>query len=99
MSEMTEQRLKEIESRLAAASRGPWVYDGSRHTHDSPIYVEGATPKNGYIGAEAGGVVGSSEWIWLTEQDGRFIAGSWADVRDLLAEVKRLRGELSEGDA
>lgn len=58
---------------------GPWSYDMNRHTHDYVIFREGAqhsdhVRKWGCI--DDGGVVGSSEWIWIEEADARLIAAA-----------------------
>lgn len=58
---------------------GPWSYDMNRHTHDYVIFQEGAqhsdhVRKHGCI--DDGGVVGSSEWIWIEEADARLIAAA-----------------------
>ena len=83
-------RLEEIKKRLDAATKGNWVFDAKRHTHDSCIYVEGSTEEEyGYI-SECG-VVGSSEWIWIADADGEFIASSKQDIEFLLAEIERLK--------
>lgn len=91
-------RLDEIKSRLANATAGHWEYDSSRDTHDSCIYVEGATPDEyGYIDVySGGGVVGSSEWICIKENDGQFIAHSKADVEWLIQEVERLSKKVGD---
>jgi hypothetical protein len=65
-----------IAALLSAATPGPWVYSPERHTHDSPIHTANAVESHGYIGADNGCVVGSSEWIWLTEGDGDLIAAT-----------------------
>lgn len=49
---------------------GPWIYDPKRTTHDSCIYTKNAIEEDGYISSWNGGVLGSSEWIWLKEEDG-----------------------------
>ncbi len=84
-------RISEIEARLKAATPGRWVYDPDRHTHDCVIHVaDRDQSKWGYYDLECGGVVGSSEWIWLSDEDGEFIAHSKEDIEWLLGEVKRL---------
>jgi len=83
-------RLEEIKNRLDAATNGNWVFDSKRDTHDNCIYVEGSSDeKYGYI--SEGGVVGSSEWIWIKDADGEFIANAKQDIEFLLAEIERLK--------
>lgn len=84
-------RIDEIRERLGKATEGPWVYDKDRHTHDSCIHVADAKEEYGYIGPNRGGVVGSSEWIWIEDADGEFIANARADIEFLLAEIDRLK--------
>ncbi len=57
-------------------TQGKWVYDENRDTHDSIIHTEDAKEEHGYIHFKNGGVVGSSEWIWLTPEDGHLIAAA-----------------------
>jgi len=53
---------------------GKWVYSPNRHTHDSIIHSENAIEEYGQITNGNGGVIGSSEWIWIKEEDALFIA-------------------------
>lgn len=84
-------RLEEIKKRLDAATKGKWVFDSKRDTHDCCIYVEGSVDRHGFIWVGEGGVVGSSEWIWIGDADGEFIANSKQDIEFLLAEIERLK--------
>ena len=84
-------RIEEIEKRLNNATSGDWIYSKHRDTHDSCIHTKDAVEEYGYIG-EKGGVVGSSEWIWISDEDGNFIANSKSDIQFLLDEIKRLKG-------
>lgn len=63
------KKIDEIKKRLAATTKGRWVYDKNRHTHDSCIHVEGSEDLFGYIGPGRGCVVGSSEWIWIEDNE------------------------------
>ena len=85
-------RIEEIKSRLEKATRGPWVYDKERHTHDCCIHAVDAEEYYGYIhhNEGRGGVVGSSEWIWINHEDGEFIAHSRSDIEFLISEIYRL---------
>lgn len=55
---------------------GPWVYSKKRHTHDCVIHTEKAREEFGYISPENGGVIGSSEWIWINDADAKLIAAA-----------------------
>lgn len=87
-------RLIEIKLRMEKATPGPWVYNKDRHTHDSCIYKADAKDKYRYISNEDGGVVGSSEWIWIKDEDGEFIAHARTDIDFLLTEILKLKSQL-----
>lgn len=95
--------IDELEAGLEGVTPGPWVYSPERHTHDSPIHRDvplplynDGTPMT-YYGPHLGGVVGSSEWIWLTEADGKHIARCDPDtIRALIDEIKSLRAALAK---
>lgn len=91
---MNTNRLAEIRERLSKATPGPWVYDKDRDTHDCCIHTVGAVEKFGYISNPQECIVGSSEWIWITDADGEFIAHAWADIAYLLAKVADLQAQL-----
>ena len=57
-------------------TKGKWVYNENRDTHDSIIHSENAKEEFGYISNDRGGVVGSSEWIWLKPEDAYLIASA-----------------------
>jgi hypothetical protein len=72
------------------------VYDKRRDTHDSPLFLEGSTPNSqGCIGPEDGGVVGSSEWIWLSDEDAQRIVTCW-NAHDTLIAALRAQIEFLE---
>lgn len=82
-SGMSEERLRGIEGRLAAATPAPWGF-------------------NSYNRIESGATVKTVCWVPVragdtaTVQgaaDAAFIAAAPTDLRDLLREVRRLRGE------
>ncbi len=87
---MTPERQAEIEARLEAATPGPW--SSSREDMDSYIpSTDGDTNLVVFVYRdphERIPVMGGSE-----RPDARLIAAAPTDIRDLLAEVSRLRGE------
>lgn len=85
-------RIEEIKARLNAATKGKWIYDKSRNTHDSCVHVEGSKEEYGYIKPDRGGVIGSSEWIWIKDADGEFIAHSKDDIEWLISQVDMVVG-------
>lgn len=80
---------------------GEWVYSPERNTHDCCIHVKGATDKPyGYIefGEGKGGIVGSSEWIWINDADAAFIAAApkmVSIIRQQQAEIEALRKDAA----
>lgn len=73
----------------------PWAFSPERHTHDCFIHQEGAVPRNGYISPEDGGVVGSSEWTWLKDEDARRIVAC-VNACAGIADPEALRRERDE---
>ena len=65
-----------IKMKKFEGTKGKWVYNENRDTHDSIIHSEGAKEESGYISNENGGVVGSSEWVWLKPEDAYLIASA-----------------------
>lgn len=97
---MTDEQLADIRARHAAASEGPYTPD-----------IEWNDTPEGGIDAAGGGLVcvvapfanvntiARHGGRTFSHDDARFLAGSWADVRDLLAEVRRLRAALADATA
>lgn len=91
---VTDERLAEIECRIAAAKHGPW-----RAFH----FPDGMTWRKMYgeylifvsIDGESGGGVAYSDGSFA-EGDAEFIAHARQDVPALVREVKRLRRRLNE---
>lgn len=79
MQELPEQRLREIESRLTAVSKGPWFLakDGDNN-YEVCCGTEG-NPSDTFS------IIERYEF-----EDYNFIAHARQDVPDLLREVKRL---------
>ena len=70
----------------------PWVYSKFRDTHDCCIHSKDAIQeKSGYIDLDNGGVVGSSEWIWINDEDAEFICRAVNSHYDLLKAVNLAR--------
>ena len=85
-------RIDDIKARLKATTKGKWVYDKNRTTHDYCIYVEGSKDDNyGHIYPDSCGVVGSSEWIWIKDEDGEFIANAKDDIEWLINVIESAR--------
>ena len=92
--------LEAIEARLKAATEGPWEADEANPwtPHQRSSFADYGASIYGLAGEmtivvggsqdEQGGSVGV-----LTNEDARFIAHSWSDIRALLAEVRRLWAE------
>lgn len=81
---MTPEQLAEIKAREQSATPGPWTVDG--------LYVKAA-----------GVHLADMEWLAETDAewaqmsaDAQFVAHTRQDVPALLAEVERLRAELTE---
>lgn len=93
---MTDDRLKEIEQRLKAASthRGrPWLAtDSEDWASNWLVCALGASGqgagRNWYVTTDH---VRASEFSGDAEDDARFIANAPADIWELLQEVYRLR--------
>ena len=92
-------RIKEIKARLRAATPGKWVYTKRRHTHDYCIHVANAMEQTFEIDGEIyhdyqleskDGVVGSSEWIWIKDEDAEFIAYAKEDIEYLLDSLRKI---------
>lgn len=49
--------------------------------------------KNNGSPADHGGIVGSSEWLWLEESDAEFIATSRTIIPELVVEFEKLQKE------
>lgn len=93
---MENERLEEIRGRWSAATEGPWeVNRDSRFDCGEPWTIWTALgPGYGYVANVAPycpPYPGHSDYAQKTA-DAHFLAHSWQDIRDLLAEVERLRG-------
>jgi len=77
--------LQEIEARLHAATEGPWHRGQGYEQEDPGHYIYSAQDNIGLI------VYADAEGI-IREVDREFIAHAPSDIRWLLDEVKRLRG-------
>jgi hypothetical protein len=103
MSELSDERLAEIEQRCAAATPGPWWVDLDRPftLGGDTVSVEALTPDGRYVEREVCScLLDTDAWPdgpeWLEDAaNARFLAHSRSDVPDLLAEVRRLRALLA----
>lgn len=104
MPEVTDEYLAEVEARYAAATEGPWeidynetvghiksLADPDRHTPTVARYDIWFDGRVSDHFAESMGYTKEGE-----QANGVFIAHARLDVPTLVAEVRRLRGELRE---
>lgn len=89
MTELTTTQEQAIRARLAAATEGPWTVDD-----DDPEYII-FPEKGGYDGLVIAKVADQDGALFPVEHNGQFIAHAPTDIAALLAEIDRLRGELS----
>ena len=82
---MTEDELKQIESRVNSAKKGIWKFhlEGRDHESGSNFIMTG-------IGTERDEDL---EISGATEMDYEFIANARQDIPRLIAEIRRLRGD------
>lgn len=97
MTEMTEQRLAEIEARANAATKGNWQQSHRRTPSDqfsTQVYVDDGEPVASIhwrpMPPDENGVIRTER-----EANAAFIAAARTDVPDLVAEVRRLRSEIA----
>ncbi|MBZ9659735.1 hypothetical protein LB523_11835 [Mesorhizobium sp. ESP-6-4] len=81
---------------IAKHTPTPWVFSPGRHTHDCIIHAADADDSEyGYILPDKGGVVGSSEWIWLSDEDGEFIVRAVNAHDALVAALEMARASIA----
>lgn len=85
---LSDEKLKEIEARAAAATPGPWAVGASYRADwdvvsKAPGHVDWRVAQAGHAGP--GGMC-----------DPAFIAAARTDVPELVAEVRKLRSALTE---
>lgn len=89
--EICTEGYSEPEAERATHTPGPWVYVPDRNAHDYVIHKEGAKEsEDGFISDEDG-VVGSSEWVLIDEDDARLIAAA----PELLSACRSVLHELT----
>jgi hypothetical protein len=91
---MTDDHLAKIEARANAAENGWSVVADTDDPYRYEIHGDGPTRV-----AVFGGDPDDSTASYPTEENARFAAHARSDVPELLAEVKRLAGELDEARA
>ena len=101
---MTDERLAEIEARWQAATPGPWFWDSYQRVMscaipvDHPLNVacEDDPPCATILRLNHTGH-GDEMPEPEARANARFVAEAWEDVRDLLAEARRLRSQTLPG--
>jgi hypothetical protein len=95
---LDEQEISEIQTRIEAATPGPWEWSYHPSHHDDVIALEGSI--NG-IGTDVLLCTSDEDGAWgeISPEDDSFIAHARTDVEILLAEVARLRGIISLTEA
>lgn len=81
---ITDKRLAEIQARTEVATEGPWIVDGPAQCGPGDTLTVHPV--------ENGGTLAYVQPSW---GDAEFIAHAREDIPALLAEIDRLRGELS----
>lgn len=56
-------------------TKGEWVYSKDKDTHDYCIHLKNPKIEFGQV-SHAHGIIGSSEWIWINDEDARLICGA-----------------------
>lgn len=102
-------KLEEIKARHGKATQGPWLLASGDDESCSSIFGVISEAENQRVEADTrifrGDFPEDTKWIAvdagvsparLADEDNfDFIAASWQDVKDLIEEVERLRGELA----
>jgi hypothetical protein len=85
----SEEQIKEIETRCARATPGPWksYIEGRDHTSGSNFIMTGTFENRGQ----------DIELTGATVEDQDFIAGAREDVPRLINEIRTLRALLFRG--
>lgn len=86
---MTDAELDEIEKRAMKATYGPWVFRPQNETEGCAVCV-------GPAGAICAKVPGRQLGRIIRDDTARFICAARTDVPALVAEVRRLREEVTE---
>lgn len=100
MTELTDERIAEMESRCNAATDGPWELRAASASNRMPARVTALQMVRGYKRErlEPGVVCEVNDYHGRFDEqldaDANFIAHSRQDMPDLIAEVRRLRSLL-----
>lgn len=81
MIELTDERLNEIEALANSARPGPWTEISAGVGYSDQLIID---------------ITGSDGWKQMSYDDEQFILATRESVPALVAEVRRLRAELSE---
>lgn len=104
---MDDKRLRGIEARIKAATPGPWEVDYSLIS--APKSFEQGNKRQSYRDGKRSVMVPQADMVATTcvdeyipnprgDANATLIAHAPEDLRDLLAEVKRMRGEIGENN-
>ena len=92
---MTEQELNEIEKRCLSGTKGPWIpmIEGIIHTSGEDFIMTGVHQTNDCKNELRGNDL---YIIDGTKEDLIFMANAKQDIPKLLAEIRKLKEELSK---
>lgn len=88
--------IESIRARHAAATKGPYKWRANEKLHSSYCMCSLRGEDNNIVASadsEPVSYAGCNEFIDISPANQDFLAASWQDVADLIAEVERLRAE------
>lgn len=103
---MARLNIRAIEKRLAAAKPGPWGVVGPQDDPNGVTFLHFISPLYDDDGAVTPSPSTSPEDfiaetldIYEDDSTAQFLANSWQDITDLLAEVERLKKNIGREKA